>query len=237
MSDGTKRGVVRVENQIILQLGIFLEDQISKKFYSKRSNDHPPLLPFLNINRSRISKLRIYSDRLLSCGSLPLRVKLLRIRSWCGDLSRMWPLLLSLLAAGVAEDIAFIPLNKPFLDKLRNETFYNKYATPTQYDGRFFQEEKTTRRNHSSFDWKHMSTFSLCAGSKQYISGEFEFDLLWAPYVLTTERIWFECYSQMGTHILISRGKKKEVSMNILRVCGDSRRRWLCWTSEYSICF
>lgn len=50
----------------------------------------------------------------------------------------MWPVLLvSLLAKVVAEDIAFIPLNKPFLEKLRNETFYNKYATPTQYDGEF----------------------------------------------------------------------------------------------------
>ncbi|UMM40025.1 hypothetical protein L5515_016818 [Caenorhabditis briggsae] len=29
---------------------------------------------------------------------------------------------------------AFIPLTKKFLDKLKNETLYNKFATPTQYD-------------------------------------------------------------------------------------------------------
>ncbi|EGT30553.1 CBN-LGC-40 protein [Caenorhabditis brenneri] len=32
-------------------------------------------------------------------------------------------------------DLAFIPLTKKFLDKLKNETLYNKFATPTQYDG------------------------------------------------------------------------------------------------------
>ncbi|CAI2356720.1 unnamed protein product [Caenorhabditis sp. 36 PRJEB53466] len=31
-------------------------------------------------------------------------------------------------------DLAFIPLTKKFLDKLKNETLYNKFATPTQYD-------------------------------------------------------------------------------------------------------
>ena len=54
----------------------------------------------------------------------------------------MWPLLLSLLALGHSEDIAFIPLNRAFLDKINNETFYNKYATPTQYDG----ESQTDRQ-------------------------------------------------------------------------------------------
>ncbi|EYC02679.1 hypothetical protein Y032_0098g3067 [Ancylostoma ceylanicum] len=34
-----------------------------------------------------------------------------------------------------AEDLTFVPLNKEFLDRLRNETYYNRYATPTQYDG------------------------------------------------------------------------------------------------------
>ncbi|CAH2694482.1 Ligand-Gated ion Channel [Caenorhabditis elegans] len=31
-------------------------------------------------------------------------------------------------------DLAFIPLTKAFLDKLKNETLYNRFATPTQYD-------------------------------------------------------------------------------------------------------
>ncbi|CAI4228655.1 unnamed protein product, partial [Auanema sp. JU1783] len=42
---------------------------------------------------------------------------------------------LFLLLAVRAEDVAFIPLSREFLDILRNETYYNKYATPTQYDG------------------------------------------------------------------------------------------------------
>ncbi|CAD6187344.1 unnamed protein product [Caenorhabditis auriculariae] len=33
-----------------------------------------------------------------------------------------------------ATDMAFIPLTKEFLDKLSNETIYNRFATPTQYD-------------------------------------------------------------------------------------------------------
>ncbi|CAB3399733.1 unnamed protein product [Caenorhabditis bovis] len=32
-------------------------------------------------------------------------------------------------------DMAFIPLTKSFLDTLKNESLYNKFATPTQYDG------------------------------------------------------------------------------------------------------
>ncbi|VDP16760.1 unnamed protein product [Heligmosomoides polygyrus] len=34
-----------------------------------------------------------------------------------------------------ADDMTFLPLTKEFLDRLRNETYYNRYATPTQYDG------------------------------------------------------------------------------------------------------
>ncbi|KAK6032059.1 Cation transporter family protein [Ostertagia ostertagi] len=34
-----------------------------------------------------------------------------------------------------AEDASFVPLTRAFLDRLRNETYYNRYATPTQYDG------------------------------------------------------------------------------------------------------
>uniref|UniRef100_A0A1I7WWR7 Phage protein n=1 Tax=Heterorhabditis bacteriophora TaxID=37862 RepID=A0A1I7WWR7_HETBA len=39
------------------------------------------------------------------------------------------------------DDMAFIPLNKDFLDILKNETFYNRYATPTQYDGQEYSFE------------------------------------------------------------------------------------------------
>ena len=69
-----------------------------------------------------------------------------------------WLLLLSLLTVAEAvEDIAFIPLTKAFLDKLRNETFYNKYATPTQYDGE-------CRRTHKrAVQWEtHGRGLGLC---------------------------------------------------------------------------
>lgn len=54
----------------------------------------------------------------------------------------MWFLLQSLMWWTVqAEDLTFVPLNKEFLDRLRNETYYNRYATPTQYDGEYVPSE------------------------------------------------------------------------------------------------
>ncbi|PIO75627.1 Cation transporter family protein [Teladorsagia circumcincta] len=48
----------------------------------------------------------------------------------------MWWLLHLLMWSTVrAEDASFVPLTRAFLDRLRNETHYNRYATPTQYDG------------------------------------------------------------------------------------------------------
>ena len=41
--------------------------------------------------------------------------------------------LITFLAASLrAEDRVFVSLSKEFLDLLNNETYYNKYATPTQ---------------------------------------------------------------------------------------------------------
>ncbi|PAV78075.1 hypothetical protein WR25_09270, partial [Diploscapter pachys] len=34
-----------------------------------------------------------------------------------------------------SHDSFFIPLNKEFLSKLRNESLYNRHSTPNQYDG------------------------------------------------------------------------------------------------------
>ncbi|GMT04186.1 hypothetical protein PENTCL1PPCAC_26360, partial [Pristionchus entomophagus] len=34
-----------------------------------------------------------------------------------------------------AEDIQFTPLTKDFLELINNDERYNRYATPTQYDG------------------------------------------------------------------------------------------------------
>uniref|UniRef100_A0A8R1V562 Uncharacterized protein n=1 Tax=Pristionchus pacificus TaxID=54126 RepID=A0A8R1V562_PRIPA len=33
------------------------------------------------------------------------------------------------------KDLAFLPLTKPFIDQISDESRYNRYATPTQYDG------------------------------------------------------------------------------------------------------
>lgn len=37
-----------------------------------------------------------------------------------------------------AEDRIFVSLSKTFLDVLHNDTFYNKYATPTQFESKKF---------------------------------------------------------------------------------------------------
>ncbi|CAJ0597354.1 unnamed protein product [Cylicocyclus nassatus] len=48
----------------------------------------------------------------------------------------MWLFLQLLMLWTVgAEDMKLVPLTKQFLDRLRNESYYNRYATPTQYDG------------------------------------------------------------------------------------------------------
>ncbi|GMT32046.1 hypothetical protein PFISCL1PPCAC_23343, partial [Pristionchus fissidentatus] len=48
------------------------------------------------------------------------------------------PLLLlsTLTPTAQTEDIAFTPLTKDFLELINNDSVYNRYATPTQYDGK-----------------------------------------------------------------------------------------------------
>ncbi|VDL68875.1 unnamed protein product [Nippostrongylus brasiliensis] len=61
----------------------------------------------------------------------------------------MWLLLQLLMWSTVrAEDMAFLPLNREFLDRLRNDTYYNRYATPTQYDGKSSDSSSGTRVGH-----------------------------------------------------------------------------------------
>uniref|UniRef100_A0A914CM39 Uncharacterized protein n=1 Tax=Acrobeloides nanus TaxID=290746 RepID=A0A914CM39_9BILA len=35
----------------------------------------------------------------------------------------------------ISEDVHFVPLSRGFINLLEDEKRYNKYATPTQYDG------------------------------------------------------------------------------------------------------
>lgn len=45
-------------------------------------------------------------------------------------------LLLFAATSTTNEDIQFVPLSREFLALLDDEKQYNKYATPTQYDGK-----------------------------------------------------------------------------------------------------
>lgn len=46
-------------------------------------------------------------------------------------------LLIVVAVLNATEDQKFVPISREFLDKIRNESMYNRYSTPTQYDGKY----------------------------------------------------------------------------------------------------